>query len=158
MQRFIPVKITDRQWAEKLLDGDVFMRPLSEFGSWGKVEKHRDKQLNNNFRGDIREGTSAVFSAVQDCGYLDNVDPELRKVIKQINVIEDEVQFFRIFSLYCMEYDIEHDFFFTPDPRIRSFGDTAVIIKDAPEFIERMGKALFERYEHLVPCHIKICG
>lgn len=31
-KKFIPVKVTDREWAEKLLDGEVFMRPLYEFG------------------------------------------------------------------------------------------------------------------------------
>ena len=30
-KKFIPVKVTDREWAEKLLDGEVFMRPLYEF-------------------------------------------------------------------------------------------------------------------------------
>ena len=33
-KKFIPVKVTDREWAEKLLDGEVFMRPLYEFGAW----------------------------------------------------------------------------------------------------------------------------
>ena len=32
-KKFIPVKVTDREWAEKLLDGEVFMRPLYEFGA-----------------------------------------------------------------------------------------------------------------------------
>lgn len=43
-KKFIPVKVTDREWAEKLLDGEVFMRPLYEFGAWNL--KKEDKQLN----------------------------------------------------------------------------------------------------------------
>lgn len=34
MEKFILVKVTDKEWAERLLDGEVFMRPLHEFGSW----------------------------------------------------------------------------------------------------------------------------
>ena len=31
MKKFIPVKITSKQWADKLMDGEVFFRPLNEF-------------------------------------------------------------------------------------------------------------------------------
>ena len=57
MQKFIPVKITDRKWAEHLLDGEVFMRPLHEFGSWNEK---REEAVANQLRGDIHEGSAAV--------------------------------------------------------------------------------------------------
>ena len=39
MDRFIPVKVTDGIWADKLLAGEVFMRPLYEFGMWSALDK-----------------------------------------------------------------------------------------------------------------------
>lgn len=44
---FIPVKITDKKWADKLVNGEVYMRALHEFGSWGNVTE-KDTVLNNN--------------------------------------------------------------------------------------------------------------
>ena len=41
----LPVKILEKQWAEKLLDGSVFMRSLYDF-----------RIMDNSFRGDINEG------------------------------------------------------------------------------------------------------
>lgn len=42
-KKFIPVKVTDREWAEKLLDGEVFMRPLYEF--WRMEFKKRGQTI-----------------------------------------------------------------------------------------------------------------
>lgn len=36
-EKFVLVKITDKKWADKLLDGEVFLRPLTEFGSGNRV-------------------------------------------------------------------------------------------------------------------------
>jgi len=148
MPRFIPVKILDQKWADKLLDGEVYMRPLYEIGGWGRAKKPLDKQLDNNYRGDLHEGASFVFSKGQDCDHIDNLDSGLAEIAKQVNNIDDDAQFFKVYCLYCLEYDSKHDFFFKPDSRMREFGDTAVIIKDTCEFIERVGKALFKLYEH----------
>jgi hypothetical protein len=52
---FLPVKIYDRQWAEKLLDGSVFMRSLFEYGSWNKA-KYQTTEMNNPFRGGHSRG------------------------------------------------------------------------------------------------------
>ena len=71
-KKFIPVKVTDREWAEKLLDGEVFMRPLYEFGAWNL--KKEDKQLNNSFRGDLCEGMSGIFGEVEECPIYDSFD------------------------------------------------------------------------------------
>jgi len=81
-KKFIPVKVTDREWAEKLLDGEVFMRPLYEFGAWNL--KKEDKQLNNSFRGDLCEGMSGIFGEVEECQIYDSFDENVKKYIKQI--------------------------------------------------------------------------
>ena len=65
-------------------------------------------------------------------------------------VDESDVQFFKIFSLYCYELDDEKQRFKTPDPRMAQFGDTAVLITDFCEFIERFGKAMFSAYEKVI--------
>lgn len=84
-KKFIPVKVTDREWAEKLLDGEVFMRPLYEFGAWNL--KKEDKQLNNSFRGDLCEGMSGIFGEVEECPIYDSFD--LTPVKLQIGNIRD---------------------------------------------------------------------
>ena len=145
-KKFIPVKVTDREWAEKLLDGEVFMRPLYEFGAWNL--KKEDKQLNNSFRGDLCEGMSGIFGEVEECPIYDSFDENVKKYIKRIWYIDDtDIKYFKIFSLYCMEYDPSTNFFLKPNPKMCEFGDTAVIIADYNEFIERFGKALFKKYE-----------
>ena len=75
-KKFIPVKVTDREWAEKLLDGEVFMRPLYEFGAWNL--KKEDKQLNNSFRGDLCEGMSGIFGEVEERPIYDSFDEKRR--------------------------------------------------------------------------------
>lgn len=148
-KKFIPVKVTDREWAEKLLDGEVFMRPLYEFGAWNL--KKEDKQLNNSFRGDPCEGMSGIFGEVEECPIYDSFDENVKKYIKQIWYIDDtDIKYFKIFSLYCMEYDPSTNFFLKPNPKMCEFGDTAVIIADYNEFIERFGKALFKKYDSVV--------
>ena len=49
-----------------------------------------------------------------------------------------------------MEYDPSTNFFLKPNPKMCEFGDTAVIIADYNEFIERFGKALFKKYDSVV--------
>ena len=91
-KKFIPVKVTDREWAEKLLDGEVFMRPLYEFGAWNL--KKEDKQLNNSFRGDLCEGMSGIFGEVEECPIYDSFDENVKKYIKQIWYLESpRIQF-----------------------------------------------------------------
>ena len=148
-KKFIPVKVTDREWAEKLLDGEVFMRPLYEFGGWNL--ENRTAQINNSFRGDVAEGTTAVFADIEDCPLAKDLKSTFGDLIKRVSYIDDtDIKYFKIFSLYCMEYDPIHDFFVRPDSIMRKFGDTAVIITDYNEFIDRYARALFKRYDPVV--------
>ena len=48
-KKFIPVKVTDREWAEKLLDGEVFMRPLYEFGAYIAYLESPRIQFENHY-------------------------------------------------------------------------------------------------------------
>ena len=91
---FTPVKVTDSKWAEKLLDGEVFMRPIREFGSWTHLENLNDPVLNNSARGDIYEGTSAVFASAEDSLLMKGFDTDARSSFKKISYIDQgDVQF-----------------------------------------------------------------
>ena len=144
MEKFIPVKVTDKEWAERLLDGEVFMRPLHEFGSWNE---NKDSSVSNQFRGDIHEGTAAVYGDTKQFPSIDMFSQNLQNLVKQVSVIDyGDIQFFKIFSLYRMIYDPAIDNYVKPDARMKQFGDTAVIIGDYNDFIERFGLAMFAKY------------
>jgi len=148
---FIPVKIIDEEWADRLLDGEVFMRSLYEFGSWGVQEKKLSASVKNSFRGDLHEGTIKVFSNSLDCDALKDADPGFLDVIKNVTYTDfGDVQYFKIFSLYSMMFDKQHDTFFKPDPRIKDFGDTAVIICDMDTFLRRLVQAILDLYDESV--------
>lgn len=148
MQKFIPVKITDRKWANRLLNGEVFMRSLYEFGSWNE---NREPSLNNLFRGDYREGTVAVYGKPEKTPFYNQLPSIYKEQVKRGYLIDDsEIKYFKIFSLYRMVFNPFTNGFIKPDPRLKEFGDTVVIIRDYNEFIDRYGKALFSKYEKVV--------
>lgn len=35
----IPIKITDKKWADSLQNGSLFMRSLYDYGSWSAIEQ-----------------------------------------------------------------------------------------------------------------------
>lgn len=72
MQSFIPVKITDRIWAERLLSGEMFMRSLSEFGIWDKESPVKDDN-----RKDIFEGAVSTYGSPECSPFLKGVDEVL---------------------------------------------------------------------------------
>ena len=37
-RKFIPVKITDKKWADRFVQGEVFMRALADFGVWSRLQ------------------------------------------------------------------------------------------------------------------------
>ena len=57
---FVPVKITADRFANKLLNGEVYLRPVNEFGIWARDENRGNVILDNNYRGDLREGTISI--------------------------------------------------------------------------------------------------
>ena len=54
----LPVKITDKRWADSLQDGSVFMRSLYDYGSWSVVKRSQagDQQMKSGVQGDVGEG------------------------------------------------------------------------------------------------------
>ena len=52
----------------------------------------------------------------------------------------------KVFCLYCLEYDEVKGEFVCPDEEMRNFGDTAVVITNAKEFLNRIERALKARF------------
>lgn len=148
--QFIPVKITDKQWADRLVKGEVFMRALHEFGSWGRLEG-LGNNLDNDYRGDLYSGVTATFKSPEEDRFFAGLPQEVKNSgMAWCMIDESDIQFFKIFSLYRYEFDEEKQEFIKPDPRMKQFGDTAVLITDYCEFIERYGKAMFKAYEKVI--------
>jgi hypothetical protein len=99
-KHFIPVKITDKKWADKLVNGEVYMRALHEFGSWGNVTE-KDTVLNNNYRGDFFAGVTATYRTADDSDFFRGFPTEVKAHMANCCLVdESDVQFFKIFSLY----------------------------------------------------------
>ena len=142
--QFLPCKIVDRQWAEKLLDGEVFMRPLFEFGVWEKTN-----EINDPNRKDIMEGAVASFTNPDTVPFLKNLDPAFKSAIKNVTLIDmGDLQFFKVFCLYCLEFKENKPIL--PDARIKDFGDMVVVFRDFNSFLLRFFQTILSRYEEHV--------
>jgi hypothetical protein len=139
---FLIAKITQKKFAESLLDGNVFTRPLAEFGSWNRLKNKDDATLCNNFRGDLREGVVHTFSNPLENKTIQKFPKEWQDVVKQAIEIDEDVKYFNIYSMYTLKYDKRNRKFKTPDYRMKQFGDTVVIIKDVDKFLKRLKNAI----------------
>lgn len=141
---FFPVRILDREWAERFADGEIFMRSLSEFGVWKRLKVKDDETLANSFRGDIGEGAIKNVLNAEDDEFFRLFPDELKKVIKKGKIIDNgDAQYFNILCLYCLRYDYVNRRFESPSEKIKQFGDTAVVLEDTTTFLDR----LLERVE-----------
>lgn len=132
------VKILDSKWADKLLDGEVFMRPLSAFGDLLK----RDADASNKFRGDTLEGMSQSFNAKDKSSFFRETLGGKQLQPTGLGQIAECFLQERIFSLYCLEYSESLSAFIAPDRQLLDFGDTAIIIFDPVEFLRRLVNVL----------------
>lgn len=140
---YLPMKIYDRQWADALMSGQVFMRPLADFGSW-RVLEQKDlggETLNNQFRGDIGEGIIRNIGPDERDVFFDSLPEDLKDHVLGKYYIAEEEKHTRIFSMAKLEYDTERKCYQLPDEKIRQFGDTAVIITNPEEFYRRLAGA-----------------
>ena len=145
---YIPVKITDEEWADKLMAGDVFMRPLHEFGIWNTS---KNDKLNNNYRGDNLEGATNLIKNLNEDDFLKGFSSDFKEVVKDAYYIDNgDAKYFKIFSLYCLEYDDTTNSFIKPDSKIKEFGDTAVVIRDYDTFIKRVLDKVMNQYKDFI--------
>jgi len=141
MKAFLPVKITDNKWAELLMDGQVYMRSLYEFGVWNIDAKASGnaEEVNNSFRGDIHEGIARNIDPTIGDDFYNTLPQEMRNVIKNAWYLDDNLfKYLKIYSMYCLTYNIIDNEYEPPDSRLSEFGDTAVIIYNPDEFLDRI--------------------
>ena len=156
-RKFIPVKITDKKWADRFVQGEVFMRALADFGVWNRLQNIENAKINNNFRGDLREATVRHVEENFECEqFLQGMPSELINAIKTVDYIDySDMQYFKLFCLYNLYYNEKSGTFEDPDKQLASFGDTAVIITDMDVFIKRFLIALFAKEDksntHFIP-------
>jgi hypothetical protein len=138
------VKITGRQYAEKLLDGEVFMSPLSSFGDLLR----RGVASSNNFRGDTLEGVSQSFKEKHGSSFFDDILTGDQSQISGLGQIAECFLQERIYCLYCLEYSVQQSAYIVPDRRLLDFGDTAVIIFDPMVFLRRLFDAFLLQFKN----------
>ena len=140
----IPVKITDKQWADSLQDGSVFMRSLHHYGSWSIVERTQagDQQMKSGVQGDVGEGIVRRVDPKIGDEYFNRFDPKVRALMQDCFYIDENIfQYCKVFCMYGLTYMIPEKRYQKPDERIREFGDTAVIILNPNEFLKRVLQA-----------------
>lgn len=145
----LPVKITDKQWADKLQDGSVFMRSLYEYGSWSAIERAHanDATMKAGVQADISEGIVRLVDPKVGDDFFNSLDPELRAVMKSCMYIEQDLyQYSKIYCMYGLTYLMDQHRYQTPDDRLIDFGNTAVIILNPNEFLHRLLCALARQF------------
>ena len=141
------VKITGRQWADKFLEGEMFLRNLAEFGIDHLIKD--DSQFKNDFQGDVFEGLSALGTDPTS-----SFTASFREVLSQTETVSPEDIRYgnidsryldeNILSLYSLYFDETMSQFQYPDKRICEFGDTVVVIHDTFGFLRRLSNTLIE--------------
>ena len=126
------IKILDKKWVDKFLDGEIFMRYLGYFGLYNQMMSG-DSSVNNNFRGDGTEGLGTSTGKPQGDTWIDGA-------------YESRLEQNKIFCLYSLDVSEENGWIAPIDPRMQDFGDTAIIILDGNEFLRRVHKAFTNRF------------
>ena len=162
---FVLARVMDRQWAEKFVEGEIFMRSLSDFGAWNVVKNKDDATLANNFRGDISEGAVKFIKNFEDDKLSTIFSDDIKSVIKQARLIDNGIQYLNTLCLYCLQYDDKKKTFELPSPQLKNFGDTAIVINFPNLFLQRLLKLLnnerkymflLNRVKYYLPDHTKL--
>lgn len=145
----LPVKIMDKKWADKLQACSMFMRSLYEYGSWSANvrRQHGDKKMKSGVQGDVGEGTVRIIDPKVGDDFFNSLSDDFRKNIKDAIYIDQErYQFYNIYCLYELTYLVPNAKFEQPDERLKEFGNTAVIIYNPNEFLNRVLQGLNKQY------------
>ncbi len=140
--RFIPCRVMDKKWVERFLDGEVFMRSLSEFGSWNLLSN-----VNDNNRRDVYEGVVETYANPDSHEFSKGLDETMKAHIMNVSFIDQsDLQYFKILCFYCLEIN-DNDSVEIPDSRIKGFGDTVIVFTNFNEFLARLGNTILTQYE-----------
>ena len=137
------VKLLKKEYANRLLDGEVFMRSMSCFWDLSKG----DGDVKNTSREDTLEGLSGSFARGDDFHFFrEAFDNNTLSQFEGTGVIDDLLARELIYCLYSLEYDLAKKQFIKPDSQLLDFGDTAVVIFDSNEFLKRICKNMLVQY------------
>ena len=145
----LPVKITDKKWADSLQSGSLFMRSLYDYGSWSAIERawSGDQQMKSGVQGDVGEGIVRRVDPKIGDDFFNRFEPQLRAVMEDCFYIEERVfHYCKVFCMYGLTYLIPEQRYEKPDERLREFGDTAVIFLNPNEFLNRVLRGLGRQY------------
>ena len=145
----LPVKITDKRWADMLQKGSVFMRSLHGYGSWSAIEraKNGDTIMKTGIQEDMREGTVRRVNPKIGDDYFNSIDPKVRSLMKDCMYIDESFyQYCKVYCMYGLTYLIDEHQYEKPDVRLKEFGDTAVIFFNPNEFISRLLRGLYQQF------------
>lgn len=113
-------------------NGTIFMNSVQYF-------RHID---DNCVRGDMYEGISKIKNYPPGELEIKSLNYKGKYLALQIRAAHETV-LGNIYSLYCISsYTISNPLKFQVDDRIKQFGSHALLIKDNPEFINRIEKRL----------------
>ena len=118
------VKFLDREYAEKMLDGELLFRSIEGFCNAQK----RNVESSYEFKGDYFGGIN--YSDGNGMGLID------------VLTLHE-----KIFCMSKMIYDDVNKCFIKPDARMRKFGDMAIIIEDPIEFVRKIVCRMLELFE-----------
>ena len=144
MNNYHLVKVTNYEYAKGLQDGKVFMKTMSEFASF----ERRGSEMSNAFRGDTLEGVTAIFNKHNPHHFFEEAfGADVWEQVEFAGFLDTSKWQQKIYSLYCLEFDEQNGKYIKPDEQLKDFGDTAVIITDAVEFLRRVAYKLYDIYK-----------
>jgi len=153
MNSFFLVKVTKSEYAEKLMNGEVFMQSLGHFRRIESKTKDEKLEIQIDFTEGV-QGYIGSFDEIRDnldkaivddhdefCAALKRLGVENPKPFYLLdNPDEDE----KVFCMYTFYFDTINKTYLLPTDRLRDFGDTVVIIYNPLEFLQRMYNAISE--------------
>ena len=133
---YLLVKVTDKEWAGKSSAGEVFMKSLELFS----------RNVKNAFRDDALEGFAVSFAdGYNHFLFHKDADGNIEKT-GEVGVVDALTWREKVFCLYCLEYDNVKGKYVLPNEEMRNFGDTAVVITNPKEFLNRVERALKSKF------------
>lgn len=147
---YILARVMKKARALQFVKGEMYLSSLTEFGAWEAVKNHDRPELNNSFRGDLREGSIKNVARAEDDEIFNTFPEEMKKAIKGGAILDvGDIQYFNTLCLCRIDFLPEFNMFIPPSPKMKDFGDTAVIIRDMNEFLRRFMIGL-EKYHPYV--------
>ena len=113
-RKFIPVKITDKKWADRFVQGEVFMRALADFGVWNRLQNIENAKINAGLNNITNAEFKCADSTDTQKGILKEsdvviLDPPRKGVTKELieKISESDVK--RVVYVSCSPDTLARD-------------------------------------------------